>query len=156
MHPNAQRIQEFYAAFQRLDAQAMARCYADTATFSDPAFRNLNAAETRAMWAMLTERAKNFELSYANIQADDHKGSADWEAKYDFSASGRRVHNIIHAEFVFEQGSIIRHTDTFDVWRWSRQALGVVGWLLGWSGFLRQKISDQAMKGLRTYMRKNG
>jgi len=156
MHPNAQRIQEFYAAFQRLDAQAMAQCYADTATFSDPVFANLHAAETRAMWAMLTKRAKNFELSYANIQADDHKGSADWEAKYDFSASGRRVHNIIHAEFVIEQGKIVRHSDTFDMWRWARQALGITGWLLGWSGFFQRTISNQAMKSLQAYMRKNG
>ena len=40
-------------------------------------------------------------------------------------------------------GKIIKHTDIFDLWEWSKQALGVSGYLLGWSGFMKNKILFQ-------------
>ena len=55
------------------------------------------------------------------------KGSADWTADYLFSKTGRQVFNEIHAEFEFKDGKIFRHHDTFDIWKWSRQALGISG-----------------------------
>lgn len=38
MHPNAELIKTFYEAFQKLDAETMARCYAADVVFSDPLF----------------------------------------------------------------------------------------------------------------------
>jgi hypothetical protein len=35
------------------------------------------------------------------------------------------VINIIQAHFHFQDGLIIKHTDDFDVWKWSKQALGI-------------------------------
>lgn len=47
-HPNAELIERFYQAFQRLDGEAMAACYAPQATFHDPAFGELVGAR----WAI--------------------------------------------------------------------------------------------------------
>lgn len=43
-HPNAELIERFYQAFQRLDGEAMAACYAPQATFHDPASANCAGA----------------------------------------------------------------------------------------------------------------
>jgi hypothetical protein len=39
---------------------------------------------------------------------------------------------------------IIRHIDSFDVWKWSKKALGISGWLLGWTNFMQKSISKRS------------
>lgn len=152
MHANAQLLTDFYTAFARCDGDAMATAYAPDATFSDPAFPGLKGAECGGMWRMLTGQAKDLRVEFRDITADDATGSAHWEAWYTFSVTGRKVHNIIEAAFTFEDGRIKTHVDTFDFYRWSRQALGFPGLLLGWSGFLRRKVQGQARKGLDRFL----
>lgn len=152
-HANAQLIERFYAAFQRRDAAAMAACYADDARFSDPVFQDLRGPRVGAMWRMLASRATTLEVSYSDISADDRTGRAHWEARYEFSATGRRVHNVIEARFELAGGKIVRHTDQFDLWRWSRMALGVKGALLGWSPLVRGAIRRTALRSLAAFER---
>lgn len=129
----------------------MGACYHPDATFRDEAF-NLRSAEVPAMWHMLCERGKDLRIVFSDVAADEHKGSANWEAWYTFSKSGRKVHNVIHAEFTFKDGKILTHHDTFPFHRWARQALGLPGLLLGWTGFFRKKVQATAMDGLRKFM----
>jgi ketosteroid isomerase-like protein len=151
MHPNAQLIDGFYAAFARRDAGAMAACYAPDATFHDPVF-DLAGSEVGAMWAMLCARGKDLALEWRDVRADDRAGSAHWEPRYTFSATGRPVHNVIDAGFTFRDGRIATHVDRFDLWRWSRMALGMKGALLGWTPFLRDAIRSQARRGLDAWI----
>jgi ketosteroid isomerase-like protein len=148
MHPNASLIEEFYSAFQQLDAERMAQCYADDVRFSDPAFPDLRGREASDMWRMLASRARDFSLRFDSVQADDSRGSAHWVATYTFTQTGRTVVNDIQASFEFKDGKIVRHTDRFDMWTWSRQALGIKGWLLGWTPLVRKAVQAQAAKGL--------
>ena len=148
-HDNARRIAALYAAFADLDAEGMAALYAPDATFEDPVFALAGREAVMAMWSMLCETVTStgrdvWRLEASAILADAREGSAHWEARYRFSATGRLVHNRIDANFVFRDGLVVRHVDRFDVWAWSRQALGAPGLLLGWSGFLRRKLQDQA------------
>ncbi len=156
MNDHAQLIDRFYRSFQELDAKGMASCYHDVVQFSDPAFPDLRGAEAGAMWAMLCDRAQDFSLTYRDVEADETKGRAFWEAHYVFSATGRRVHNRISAEFEFRDGLIVRHVDHFDFWRWSRMALGPAGLLLGWTPFLKRKVQAQAAQNLERYRTKQG
>ena len=114
----------------------MAACYAPDARFSDPVF-DLAGDEVGAMWSMLCERGRDLRVEWRDVRADDATGAAHWEARYTFSATGRPVHNVIDAAFTFSAGRIARHVDTFDLWRWSRMALGAKGALLGWTPFVR-------------------
>ncbi|MBS0659848.1 MAG: nuclear transport factor 2 family protein [Verrucomicrobia bacterium] len=155
MHPHAALLDKFYAAFAQRDGATMATCYAPDATFEDPAFQ-LKGAEIGAMWTMLCERGKDLRLEASGIQADDTRGQAHWEAWYTFSGTGRKVHNIIDATFTFRDGLIATHVDKFDFHRWSRQALGLPGLLLGWTGILQGKVREKAMTGLRQFMAKRG
>ena len=111
-------ITRFYQAFQQLDAQAMAACYTDDVLFSDPVFGELRGQSAADMWRMLTSRAKDFSLTFDQVQADGQRGSAHWVATYVFSQTGATVVNDIQARFVFRDGKICEHHDSFDLWRW--------------------------------------
>jgi ketosteroid isomerase-like protein len=149
-------IERFYAAFAALDGEAMQACYAPDARFADPVFTLEGREQIGAMWRMLCDatRAKGrdaWKLTLGAVSADGSKGRAHWEAHYRFSATGRMVHNIVEAEFVFRDGLIASHSDQFDFWRWSRQALGPAGTLLGWSALLQSKVRSQAAASLAAY-----
>jgi len=148
---NAALISRFYQAFARQDAEAMAACYAPNVQFSDAVFIDLKGAEASDMWRMLCSRAQDFSLSFSAVEADEQRGSAHWTAQYTFSATGRTVVNEIRAEFVFKDGLIVEHRDHFDLWRWSRQALGLKGLLLGWLPPVQAAIRRQARQGLASY-----
>jgi len=152
MHANEKLIETFYTSFQKLDAEGMSSCYHPDIRFSDPVFPLLVGAEVAGMWRMLCSQAKNFELTFSHVQANDRTGKAHWEAFYDFSATGRRVHNKIDAEFEFQDGKIIKHTDSFPFWKWSRMALGPAGLLLGWTPVVRNKVQRQAGERLSRFM----
>ena len=150
-----QTIEQLYACFASLDARGMAACYADDAFFDDEAFSLRGRHAIGGMWSMLTDAIrkqgrKDWKLEVRDIT--DH--SAHWEPTYRFSATGRLVHNVIDAEFEFDSQDLIkRQRDRFDFWRWSRQALGAPGWLLGWSGFLRSKVRRSAARQLDKYLK---
>jgi SnoaL-like domain len=149
-------IERFYAAFARLDAATMQACYAEGARFQDEAFTLQGPREIGGMWRMLCEATKAKGMAHWKLEVSDVTDtSAHWEAHYLFSATGRIVHNKIDARFVFDgQGLITQHTDRFDFWAWSRQALGAPGLLLGWSPFLRNKVRAQAAANLQRYLAK--
>jgi ketosteroid isomerase-like protein len=154
MHPNAKLIQTFYGAFQRLDAETMAACYASDIQFSDPVFTDLHGSEVSDMWRMLAGRAKNFSIHFDSVQADDRNGEAHWVATYTFTQTGRMVVNDIRASFEFRDGKIVRHADQFNLWRWARQALGMKGILLGWAPFVQNAIRRQAADRLAVFRNK--
>jgi ketosteroid isomerase-like protein len=130
-HPNAAVIERLYAALDAADGETMASLYAPDAVFSDPAFGALRGVEAGDMWRMLCSQASDLDVSVSNVRADDSSGSADWVARYTFSATGRPVENRVHAEFRFRDGKIVEHRDRFSMWRWSRQALGPPAVALG-------------------------
>jgi ketosteroid isomerase-like protein len=152
MDTNQQLIEHFYQSFQRKDYRSMAACYHPDATFSDEVFSLKNGKEIAAMWHFLCESGKDLYIEYAGVQADELSGRAHWEAHYTFSRTGRKVHNMIEASFELRDGKIIRHVDRFPFWRWSQQAFGLTGWLLGWTPFLKNKVRDTAMSGLLRFI----
>jgi len=152
MHPNQQLIDGFYRAFARRDAAAMAACYADDAHFADAVFDLSGAARIGGMWRMLCERGTDLVVEHRDVVADDRTGRAHWDARYTFSATGRKVLNRIDATFTFRDGKIVDHRDAFSFWTWSRQALGPAGLLLGWTPLVHNKVRRTAAKGLDDFL----
>lgn len=152
---NAQVIKNFYQAFQNKDWEAMQKCYHHEVHFSDPVFPHLHGQQAKAMWHMLVAASTDLKITFSNVTAHNDRGSCHWEAEYTFSKTGRLVHNAIKAEFEFKDGRIIRHTDSFDLWKWSKMALGISGILLGWSPFMKQKIRTMAGQNLHNFIAKN-
>ena len=145
-------IERFYSAFARRDGDEMAACYTPDATFSDEVFVDLRGNEVGSMWRMLCSRGEDLKVEHSGVRAEDGLGRAHWDAWYTFAATGRPVHNSIDAEFRFRDGLISQHRDRFDFWRWSRQALGPVGLIAGWSPPLRAKVRGQAREQLDRFM----
>ena len=154
MNTNEKIIQDFYTAFQARDGERMASFYHQDALFSDPAFGSLNGREVGAMWRMLCRRGKDLQVTFDRVWADGERGSAHWEARYSFSSTGRKVHNVIDASFLFLDGKILEHHDRFNLWRWSAQALGPTGLLLGWTPLVCRRIRKQARDGLTAFLQK--
>jgi hypothetical protein len=149
-----QTIERFYKAFAELDSKTMAACYAPDASFEDPVFQLRGRTHVGGMWAMLCAAVKKNGRNDWKLEVRDITDrSAHWEPTYRFSATGRLVHNVIDAEFdIDDSGLIRRHRDHFDFWRWSRQALGVPGWLFGWTGWLRSKVQRTATRNLAKHI----
>lgn len=151
MNPNSQLIEQFYASFARRDYAGMLACYDYAIDFADPIFA-VQGKRAHAMWHMLVEGGKDIQVTFNNPQADDSRGSAHWEARYTFSATKRPVLNIIDTEFQFRNGKIVWHRDHFDFWKWSRQALGPSGALLGWTPIVHNRVRKTASANLDRFI----
>ena len=152
MNSNENLIAKFYSAFAAADVKTMIECYHPKIHFVDPAFGLLKEEQVSDMWKMLLLRSKgSLKIEFSNIKADDSTGSANWVAEYNFSKTNRKVINKIAAEFIFQDGLIIKHTDNFDIWKWSKQAFGIKGFLLGWTGFFQNKVKEQALLSLKKF-----
>jgi ketosteroid isomerase-like protein len=142
-------LKRFYAAFATLDAHAMQSCYTADARFQDPVFALQGREQIGTMWQMLCETIRQrgqavWRLETRDVEAAADRGSAHWEARYRFGAAGRKVHHVVESHFTFEDGLIATQDDSFDFWRWSRQALGPTGVALGWTGFLHDKVRRES------------
>lgn len=145
MNLNEELIKKFYTAFENQDATAMAGCYHTDIVFQDSVFGILKGNEVIKMWQMLIANSKgNLKIDLNNVMATSNSGAATWVAIYNFSKTNRKVINIINATFEFKDGLIIKHIDKFDFWKWSSQAFGLKGLLIGWTGFMQRKVQEQA------------
>ena len=143
-------IERFYTAFAAGDVETMASCYHQDARFSDPVFPDLDGKdEVMKMWRTLVGRSDDINIVLGDHAADDRGGTAHWTATYTFTTTGRPVVNEIDAAMVFRDGLIVDHKDSFDFWKWSRQALGTPGLLLGWSPILKKKVRAQSAQLLQ-------
>ena len=155
METNKQVIEKFYMAFQKLDYQTMNSCYGDNIAFNDPAFGLLRGDEAKAMWELLCKNAKDFSLTFSNIQLlDEEYATCNWIASYTFSKTGKKVINNVKAHMLLKDGKIIEHSDAFKLSNWAAQALGFKGVLFGWTGFMKRKIQNNARKNLIAFIEK--
>jgi ketosteroid isomerase-like protein len=146
-------IEKFYTAFQRLDYVTMNACYSDDIIFSDPVFLTLQGDEVRAMWEMLCRNAKDFTLTFSDIELlDEEYATCQCTAIYTFSKTGRRVTNHIKAFMRIRDGKIIEHSDAFRLSTWIAQAFGWKGFLFGWTGFMKRAVQKKARKRLVVFM----
>lgn len=152
MNANEKLIKHFYTCFQNMDYKGMQECYADNATFSDAVFKDLDANQVKAMWQMLITSAKDFKIEFSKVAANQEITTAHWDAYYLFSRTGNNVINRIDANFIIENGKIVKHTDSFNFYTWAKQAFGTTGLLLGWTSFFITKIQKTAKANLDNFM----
>lgn len=155
MTANEESLVQFYTAFANADAQKMSEYYAPNVRFRDPAFGLLEDQDVCKMWKMLLANSKGkLKIEFSDIKADEYMGSAQWVANYTFSKTNRTVVNEIHSQFHFKDGLIIKQTDSFDIWKWAKQAFGLTGFLFGWTGYMQNKIQEKAISSLKRYQEK--
>ena len=153
---NKQLIENFYTAFSNGDANGMTNCYDSNVVFEDPAFGRLENGKPAKMWEMLMSKKKtDTKISFSNIEASTNEGKANWIAEYKYGEKNREVINKVNANFKFKDGKIIEHIDTFNLWTWTKQAMGPVGYLLGWTPLIKNKILKTTNKNLDEFIENN-
>jgi hypothetical protein len=152
MTANENVLHQFYTAFANADAKKMSEYYAPSVRFHDPAFGLLQDRDVPKMWKMLLANSKGkLKIEYSDVKADEYKGSVSWIATYTFSKTNRKVINKIYSQFHFKEGLIIKQTDSFDIWKWAKQAFGITGLLFGWTGYMQGKIQEKAILSLNKF-----
>lgn len=154
MHPNEQLIDKFFTAYKNRDAEGMLACCHNDIKYADPVFGTLEGWRAQAMWRMLCDRGPTLKLTISGITADDGRGSATQEAEYEFAATKRTVHNRIQSDFEFKEGKIAVHHDSYSLWTWAAQALGLKGRLTGWLPPVQKSIRQEATAGLEMYIKR--
>lgn len=148
-------LQKFYNSFSAGNAEEMIDCYHDSVIFHDPAFGTLKGNSVKYMWEMLlSKKDTDFKIDYKILKADEKYGEVYWIAHYNYGPKKRKVVNKVTASFEFKDGKILRHTDDFNLWNWSKQALGTSGFLLGWSSYMRDQIQKKTGKILSSYIKR--
>lgn len=151
---SAELVSQFYNALAARDGDAMAACYHDDIVFEDPAFGELSGSDPGDMWRMLCSSDTDLAVTHTLGAVTETTASANWVAKYTFTATGRAVTNNVAASMKFRDGKIIDHRDVFDFWEWSSQALGAPGKFLGWTPFLKAKVQKTTRENLDTFQAK--
>ncbi|MEO6097048.1 MAG: nuclear transport factor 2 family protein [Fibrobacteria bacterium] len=144
-------LETYYACLGNRDFRGMAACHHPDIKFKDPIF-NLGGKSVAAMWHMLCESGQDMKVEASGIRAENGRGRARWVAVYTFSATGRKVVNVIDSSFRFQVGKIIEERDEFDFWKWSRQAMGLTGWIFGWMPRLLQTVQAKANGNLERFI----
>ncbi len=148
-----QAIEKFYTAFANKDADAMNALYSEDISFFDPVFELLQGKQVHCMWKMLVSSGKDMKITFGNIKdlGEDYY-TCDWVATYTFTPTSREVVNNVTANMKIVDGLIVEHSDGFSLHKWSKQALGFKGWLLGWNTVFRRKVQSKAKDQLEKYM----
>ncbi|KAG8751620.1 hypothetical protein FRC14_007723 [Serendipita sp. 396] len=172
-----QLVEKYLAAYKAYDLAAMDACTDPEFTFSDPAFPSLNckyeprsswpighpnfvsvAKQAKGMFSMfVNNREKNkMELEYKDIKKgiNDLTYTATYTVRYIFT--GRPVTNVIQSTFTISPTSnlLLSQVDAFPFYTWAKQALGLPGLLLGWTGYLQSQVQHNAGQSLEKYMKK--
>ena len=93
----------------------------------------------------------SLEVDVKILEDTPDRARVDWTARYTFTPTKRVVVNRVHTRMVIAAGKIVQQVDDFSFWRWSGQALGWKGWLLGFTPLVRDKVQRQAAKSLTEF-----
>lgn len=149
-------LQKFYDSFSQRNAEGMNECYHQECQFQDPVFGYLFADKVKMMWSMLmSNKDSDLKISYEIVEASETKGRVNWRAEYSYGPKKRKVVNLVQSEFTFKDSLIFKQKDTFNLWKWSSQALGFIGYTLGWTSYLQNRIQTIVNRRLVKYMEKN-
>ena len=152
---NDDLVHRFYNALAERDGETMAQSYQPDSIFEDPAFGELSGADAGDMWRMLCASDTDLLVTHTILSSTDSTVVTNWIAEYTFTSTGRPVRNDITATMQIADGKIVDHRDEFSFWKWSSQALGVPGQLLGWTPFLQKKVQKTTHAALASFQRKS-
>lgn len=150
---NKEIINKFYTSFSNGNVKGMLECYHKDIVFQDAVFGKLEGERAFKMWEMLLSKKKqNTIITFNNVEATAEKGKANWVVKYEYGAKKRKVINKVQANFKFKDSKIIEHLDDFNLWKWTQQAIGPAGYLMGWTTYMKNKIQKTTKSKLDRFI----
>ena len=121
---------DFFAAFARRDAAGMAAAYHPNVKFSDPLFGKLRGRHmVMEMWNTILPAAnpQTFRIEPKILGAPVRKADGayevkvHWDAAYDLGK--RHVDNHSDTTLTIKNGKIVTQRDSWDLDKWTKQAL---------------------------------
>ena len=151
MHPNVELIENFTRPSLAATMPACSRCYDPAVDFADPVF-TVQANVHTPCGTCSSAEARPSRSPSTRFKPTTQVEARTGKRSIIFRRPKRPVLNIIDAEFKFRNGKIYWHRDHFDFWKWSRQALGTSGMLLGWSPILHNRVRKTASANLDKFI----
>lgn len=150
MDNHLQLLQTFFTAFAKKDLNTMLDCYHENVIYDDVGFGKQKGENAKTVWRFLIKKVDaNAQITFSNIQVSKDKGQANWVTKYTFNQ--QKITNKITSTFYFQDGKIIYHKDNYSLWKWSQQAYGFIGYLIGWSPIFHWLVRWQMQRILQHY-----
>ena len=152
---NSETIYHFYSSLEAGNIEDLLSCYHPQISFSDPVFGELQGDQAHSMWRMLMSKmSSDIKIDVNHVFDQNGRMHCTWAADYPFGKNQRHVHNEVSSQFTFKDNRIITHHDVFDLWKWTRQALGWPGYLFGWSNIMQRKMIERNQSYLTKIMKK--
>lgn len=153
-------LERFFDALRRCDKAALRDCCSPGLRFDDPLI-SITGRDDRLDWCTLLwtpcdgDGQRIWHLELDDVHTRGPLGTARWNLRYRYTPTGRLIELAVTSQFTFDpDGSITAQRDSFDFWRWSRQAHGLLGLLLGWTPLLWDQARDQARVSLEDHQRR--
>lgn len=152
---NEETVYHFYKSLNEGNVDAMLSCYHPEIVFEDPIFGELHGERAMHMWRMLLKRPNSkLRIKVENVHQIRGMVMCLWTAKYEYGKNKRKVYNVVESQFMFKGSKVFEHRDSFHTYMWIKQALGMMGFLFGWSNWYQDLIKKQANRHLDSYIKK--
>ena len=113
-------VDDFAAAFNRQDVDALLGCFTDGATYVDNFYGpHTGQAELRAMFTRMFREGRDYHWSMNLVTGDEGRAAAEWTFGYTVTdtvprSAGRKVAFPGMSVFELEGGKIARYREYFD------------------------------------------
>jgi hypothetical protein len=146
-------VEQLFKAAQARDPDAILLAYAEEALIDHPLLGSLSRADYAAALTAFLQETPDYELTFQINHAGIDHAEAEWTLSYVFHATGRSIVTKGETAFRLSGLRIIHQRDDFDRRDWSRQALGLSGFVLsfvpGWRAFLERELRRSLSLGER-------
>ncbi|ARU92149.1 hypothetical protein SCLARK_001685 [Spiroplasma clarkii] len=148
---NKEVVVKFFTALSKGDWKLMNNLYSKDVAFSDTVFGELNYSQITNLWEMLLTENPDLSANFKIVE-DGEVVKVQWVMVSKFGQKHRKVILNILSTLEVSKGKIIKHNDHFDFKKWAKQALGIIGWMLGSKQSFKNRIKEEAFIKLNSFI----
>lgn len=144
-------VKEFYEALSTGDFHAIQSFYSPEATYQDEIV-TLKGNEVFSHWFMMCREDFKTKAELIEIKENQNIVTTKWTIDYLLVPTGRRIFLEEEGYFYFNDGVIAAHRDKFDIYSFTKQGFGMLGYLIGWTSWAQNRLRKQAKKTILTHI----
>ncbi len=142
-------VNTFYEALNKGDIKTIRQLYHPEAVYKSEMF-TLKGQEVFALWYTASQPEMNLKVECTSLKEVNNEVHTTWNISYQLSVVNRTVKLSEIGLFRFKDGKIIFHQDKYSFYSWCKQTFGPIGWLFGWTTWLKKRVSKQALKTINS------
>jgi hypothetical protein len=149
------QIETYFDAFSKGDYRTMRSLCDPKITFNDPVYTSLQGKSVFALHHFMAERRICPTITIRSISEKGNRVKVKWTNEYEYATYKTHISIDVRSIFHFEHTSIISQTDQYNLWKWSKMALGFTGTYLGWTPMFRSTLRRSSQQSLATFIQKH-